>query len=231
MDIKNLIEILLKEIELQDLKLENGEISIEILEKNINHPEYLKNLINKINEGEGHLVISFDEKSYEIQGQIRASINLTNEIRSIKTEYPEHHYFLIQDIERLTEIKEQLEKKDERKKLNNKKKVIKIQVKKDKLVFNGNTGDFKYNKIEGNFTLDSQEYSVFWTILNSNDYLARYEKILENLGWANNKTSKSNLTRVIRNIKRKLKILPKNKKKNPDLFDNDKNVSYRIILS
>lgn len=103
-----------------------------------------------------------------------------------------------------------------------------INKKLNKLDFNPNTGDFILNKVKGNFPPSGQEYKVFYSLLSATDHKLEYHTILEILNWTDNKTNKESLSRIIRNIKNKLGILPEKKQKNKDIFENFRKHGYRL---
>lgn len=101
------------------------------------------------------------------------------------------------------------------------------------LLFNSRTGDFSYFKTKGKIALGTNEFKIF-SLLYSRigifvDHLTIY-KALNTNNTEVRKSQKSALSQVIRNIKEKLEILPKDKAINPDIFENTPKGGYRLIF-
>ena len=99
--------------------------------------------------------------------------------------------------------------------------------------FNPQTGDFSYFKTKGTIALGTNEFKIF-SLLYSRigifvDHLTIY-KALNTNNIEVKKSQKSALSQVIRNIKEKLEILPKDKAVNPDIFENTPKGGYRLIF-
>lgn len=92
-----------------------------------------------------------------------------------------------------------------------------------KLKFNPESGDFIYGKVEDNFPPETQEFKVLLKLLTSNHHQAEYDTLLGEM-YPDRKEEKfkkiyrMELNRVIKNIKYKLRILPKAEAKNKDIF-------------
>jgi len=100
------------------------------------------------------------------------------------------------------------------------------------LRFNSKTGDFSYFNTRGTLALGTNEYKIF-SLLYSNtgifvDYLKLYQVINNEINEVR-KYHKETLSQVIRNLKEKLEILPKDKAINPDIFENTPKGGYRLI--
>ncbi len=101
------------------------------------------------------------------------------------------------------------------------------------LTLNDQTGSFIFYKTKGDLSPNGQEFKVLNTLLNSKNHQVNYLNLLKSYNHnivTVSKISKYNLYVVIRNIKRKLAILPKTKNSNTDIFENKKNFGYRLIF-
>lgn len=81
------------------------------------------------------------------------------------------------------------------------------------------------NTVQAIFNPKSQEFAVLLKLATAKNNQVTYAEIL---GDSVSKTSKRNLTFVIRNIKEALGILPAKKAKNKDIIKNIKGVGYKL---
>lgn len=108
-----------------------------------------------------------------------------------------------------------------------------IKKEENPLFLNINTGDFRFYKTSGNFSPNGQEFKVLKTLYESTNYQSKYLTLIQSYNpniESDSKVYRDGLSLVIRNIKRNLKILPKNKKSNFDIFKNIKKFGYRLIF-
>jgi hypothetical protein len=103
---------------------------------------------------------------------------------------------------------------------------LKIKLKTGTLILNKNTGYIKLNKVENTLNPASDEFKVILKLSTNKNYKAVYSELTNG---DVSKTSKRNLTFIIRNIKENLGILPKKKNKNKDIIKNLKNHGYQLI--
>ncbi|MEK7095094.1 MAG: hypothetical protein AAB917_00355 [Patescibacteria group bacterium] len=99
--------------------------------------------------------------------------------------------------------------------------------------FNERTGDFTFLKTKGNISPGSQEYKVFITLYNGNEYMAEYLDILKSISpniESVTKVNKATLHTIIRNVKEKLGILPETEASNPDIIRNIPKLGYRLVF-
>ena len=94
------------------------------------------------------------------------------------------------------------------------------------------TGDFTYLGKEGNFPTSGQEFKVLNTLLNSPHHKASYTTLVNSYGSVSkaSKVDKARLYIIVRNIKRELGVLPKNKHSNTDPFNAVRNEGYRLEI-
>ncbi len=121
-DIKKAVEVILHEIELRDVRPVSGIIPVRIASKKFEHPEDLGKIVDKINEGETHRVLSivseytFNKSLYhnKITAESIAKLMQTRsalDLLGIEEEWLEkRYYFLVEDIDRLREVQTELEK-------------------------------------------------------------------------------------------------------------------------
>lgn len=119
-EIKKVIEVILREIELRDAKSVNGAIPVQVLSKKFEHPEDLELIVQKINNGEASAVLCICEE-YELSKSLYWKFIATEvEIRKMKNFVlkgvketfmgeKEYFYFLIYDICRLEKINTELQ--------------------------------------------------------------------------------------------------------------------------
>lgn len=109
-----------------------------------------------------------------------------------------------------------------------------IDLKPIKFKFNKHTGDFTLNKISGNFPPNGQEYNFIKIITKNKEYQADYlhlaQEIINPTIEKISKANKMDLSGILKNIKQKMKILPKKEAKNKDIFKNQKKFGYRIMM-
>ena len=101
------------------------------------------------------------------------------------------------------------------------------------LYLNLTTGDFTFHKERGTFSPASQEYKILLTLLYSKDYVAThlelYKAIHQNTERIS-KTQRDQLSLIVRNIKRKLNILPKTEGSNFDIFKSISKIGYSLVF-
>ena len=99
------------------------------------------------------------------------------------------------------------------------------------LTFNKISGDFILGETRGTLGSGTQEFKLMLKLLTSKLYQSKYDDLLVEF-YPEQKISatimRQFLSQIIRNIKEKMKILPKNKNSNPDIFINLRNFGYRI---
>jgi len=94
------------------------------------------------------------------------------------------------------------------------------------LLINKQTGMIRMNNVESMLNPKSQEFDVISKLATAKNNQVTYASIL---GESLSKTSKRNLTFVIRNLKEALCILPAKKAKNKDIIKNIKGLGYKLI--
>lgn len=103
-----------------------------------------------------------------------------------------------------------------------------------KLRFNESTGDFQLGKVRGTLSPDTQEYKLILKLLTSESCQAKsvdllreiYPDQLDKFG----KTYDLKLGYLLRNVKKRMGILPKKRAKNIDIFENLKKwKGYRLL--
>ena len=107
-----------------------------------------------------------------------------------------------------------------------------IQIGENLFKFNFHTGDFLLNKTRGNFVPKGQEYNFMQKLLVSKQYQATYAELITAVwnGKECSKSSKSDLSLLLKKVKNKLKILPADKSINADIFKNLKGSGYRLAV-
>jgi hypothetical protein len=104
-----------------------------------------------------------------------------------------------------------------------------------KLKFNPESGDFIYGKLKGNFPPNTQEFNVLLKLLVNKNRQAKYDTLLGEMypqkkGQKFATIHRMELNRVIKNIKYRLRILPREKRINRDIFKALKNWGgYKLI--
>jgi hypothetical protein len=101
------------------------------------------------------------------------------------------------------------------------------------LKLNFRTGEFTYCKTSGTIPLKTKEFKVLSLFLYSKDYFADYLSLCKatSLGITEvRKAHKDELAQTIKDLKIRLKILPKTKTSNPDIFKVIKKVGYQLIF-
>jgi flagellar biosynthesis regulator FlaF len=88
------------------------------------------------------------------------------------------------------------------------------------------TAAVRLNEVEAIFNPKSQEFETLLKLATAKNHQVTYTDIL---GESVSKTTKRNLTFVIRNIKEVLGILPAKKAKNKDIIKNIKGLGYKLI--
>jgi hypothetical protein len=114
-------------------------------------------------------------------------------------------------------------------KINNEDK-IEIRDKENYFSFNKITGDTMLNGTKTNFKIGQQKYTIINTLVSTSNNQSSYDDICESLGWTKSVSTKRNMQNLIKEIKEDLKILPKGKKSNIDIFKNIENFGYRLLL-
>lgn len=101
-----------------------------------------------------------------------------------------------------------------------------------RLHLNPRTGDFAFHHTSGNFSPVTPEFKVLSALYNDKDnqvsYLSLIQAYRPNIN-EDSKSQKDDLYSVIKNIKEKLNILPATETSNPDIFQNIKNLGYRLV--
>jgi hypothetical protein len=102
------------------------------------------------------------------------------------------------------------------------------------LYLNLTTGDFIFHNTKGTFSPATQEFKILSTLLYSKDYTVThfdlYNVIHPNTQRIIGKTHRDRLSLIIRNIKKKLNILPATKESNPDIFKSIPKAAYCLIF-
>lgn len=107
--------------------------------------------------------------------------------------------------------------------------LIKIKNKKVDFSFNIITGDTQLNGINTNFKPKQQKFNIIYTILNSENFQADYLSICNSVGYDDSKINRRYIQGIVKDIKKDLKILPKSKKSNCNIFENIEKFGYRIL--
>lgn len=103
---------------------------------------------------------------------------------------------------------------------------ISLKLKSGNLSINQNTGEVKLNKVNADFNPTSKEFKILLNFTKNPDKQCKYEELIDG---SVNIDSKRSLTFDIREIKVRLGILPAKKRKNKDIFKNNKRFGYRLI--
>lgn len=101
------------------------------------------------------------------------------------------------------------------------------------LHLNLSTGDFIFNGIRETFSPATQEFKVLSTLLYSKDYIATHLELYKAIhpnAERISKTQRDQLSLIIRNIKRKLNILPKSGESNFDIFKSIPKIGYSLVF-
>lgn len=101
------------------------------------------------------------------------------------------------------------------------------------LKLNFRTGEFTYCKTSGTIPLKTKEFKVLYLLLHSKDYFTDYLSLCKATSQGITevrKAHKDELVQTIKDLKNRLKILPKTKTSNPDIFQVIKNVGYQLIF-
>jgi len=111
-------------------------------------------------------------------------------------------------------------------------KVQTIEKRKNKHFLDIGTGDFMYLGKKGNFPTSGQEFKVLKTLLDSPDNKATYTALVNSYSSVTkaSKVDKARLYIIVRNIKRELGVLPKNKLSNTDPFNAIRGEGYRLEI-
>lgn len=104
--------------------------------------------------------------------------------------------------------------------------VITIEIGTNTLSIDKVTAAVRLNEVEAIFNPKSQEFETLLKLATAKNHQVTYTDIL---GESVSKTTKRNLTFVIRNIKEVLGILPAKKAKNKDIIKNIKGLGYKLI--
>ena len=103
--------------------------------------------------------------------------------------------------------------------------LISLKLSDNTLTINKQTGMVRLNKVETILNPKSQELDTILKLATAKNYQLTYADIL---GDSVSKTTKRNLTFVIRNLKQALGILPTNQAKNKDIMKNIKGLGYKL---
>jgi hypothetical protein len=103
--------------------------------------------------------------------------------------------------------------------------VITLEIGTNTLSIDKVTAAIRLNTVEAILNPNSQEFAALLKLATAKNHQVSYAEIL---GESISKTSKRNLTFVIRNIKEALGILPAKKAKNKDIIKNIKGVGYKL---
>jgi flagellar biosynthesis regulator FlaF len=103
--------------------------------------------------------------------------------------------------------------------------VIAIEIGTNTLSIDKVTATVRLNTIQAIFNPKSQEFETLLKLVTTKNHQVTYADIL---GESASKTTKRNLTFVIRNIKEALGILPAKKARNKDIIKNIKGVGYKL---
>jgi len=103
--------------------------------------------------------------------------------------------------------------------------VVTVEIGTDTLSINIHTGTVRLNNVEASLNPKSQEFETILKLAKAKNHQITYVDIL---GESVSKTTKRNLTFVIRNLKEALKILPTKTAKNKDIIKNIKGVGYKL---
>lgn len=92
-------------------------------------------------------------------------------------------------------------------------------------------GKFSYQSNEGSFNISSREYLLLKLLIDNKNEVVKYQAIAQEIFKKDTATKvvKMQINEVVRNVKRKLLILPKNKKYK-DFLKNHKNVGYFVEI-
>lgn len=114
---------------------------------------------------------------------------------------------------------------------NNPELVRKDLDKKNFIILNGLTGEYTYNKTSGRLTIDSRKLNLLRALLRSKDNFVTYDEIAK-LFFKTDQYNKANHSKgvsdVLDDLKRDLDIL--GNKVNPNCFDNEPGVGYRLLI-
>lgn len=117
-------------------------------------------------------------------------------------------------------------------------KYIKIDIPKQhnnkvgNLILNLETGEFNYMGVKGHFSPTTQEYKILSQLFINKDNTSNYSSLIKKINLSYEEVTKINkfyVHTVIRNIKERLKILPKTKKSKPDCIKNIKGFGYKLL--
>lgn len=109
-------------------------------------------------------------------------------------------------------------------------KIIKLVGKNGKFSFDRETGGVIFNKFKINFPPEQQKFKVVKIIMTSPDNQGLYKVICQELGFKEGNSSNRKIQFIMRDIKKDLKILPKNKKSMQDIFKPVPRIGYRLVL-
>lgn len=103
--------------------------------------------------------------------------------------------------------------------------VVTAEIGTDILSINTHTGTIRLNNVEASLNPKSQEFETILKLIKAKNHQITYADVL---GQSVSKTTKRNLTFVIRNLKEALRILPTKTAKNKDIIKNIKGVGYKL---
>lgn len=100
------------------------------------------------------------------------------------------------------------------------------------LYFDSKTGDFRYYQTTGTIKPNTDEFKIFSLLYGRIGIFVKHielSRIIDASATTISKSKRGSHSQVIRNIKKKLNILPKAKSINPDIFENAPKEGYRLI--
>lgn len=116
-------------------------------------------------------------------------------------------------------------------KIKNGKNIFNLKNSKNHLSFNKITGDLILNNITICFKPKTRKFRIMQALIeDENNLQADYATFFNLLNWDNKKTKRRDLQEIIKEMKEELKITPKNKKSNFNIFKNIKNFGYRLTI-
>lgn len=105
--------------------------------------------------------------------------------------------------------------------------IITVEIGTNTLSIDTVTATIRLNTVQAILNPKSQEFAALLKLATAKNHQITYADIL---GESVSKTTKRNLTFVIRNLKEALGILPAKKAKNKDIIKNIKGVGYKLSL-
>ncbi|MCX6753687.1 MAG: hypothetical protein NTV03_01365 [Candidatus Nomurabacteria bacterium] len=96
--------------------------------------------------------------------------------------------------------------------------------------FNIINGSFKLGKIKDRFGTTTQEFRMLKCLVENRDTIVIYGDICLCLGLNTACPQRDTILTILKRIKNKMGILPKTRTCNPDIFENDTNSGYGILV-